>query len=497
MFDSLFPKEWTTLQRLMWLKTNALARAVYETITGNPVSFTARNAPLKQLKVAFSPKQDLHGYDSPWPAGGGANKWDEEWEAGYYRTADGEWADASNQICTKNFIAVSPSTTYKQVSSASMQIFYYDANKEYLSYRNWQEGTFTTPSNCYYVKANFGGSYGPTYNHDIALNYPSSVTTYSPYSNLCPILGWDSLNVEQRGKNLYDEEWESGSYSLNTGDKATNENTSRCKKRIPVKPNTQFHCVNNASANKSNTIAVFYGADGTFLTGVDGARNYLTIGNSTFTTPANAYYMAFYTVSKDIGGKVSINYPATDTAYHPYNPSSRSISITLGQTIYSGVLDVVTGQGGDSGSKISFAPNQISTWFDQDAARDTLGFYLQANEFNARYPAPLNANALFEEYKTQSVYNKDIPWIANFVFVSGNFNRFEARVPKSVLAPFSTYAESQAAVLAYLAEHPIVMWYEKSEPLTIQLTPQEVQSLAGDNTMWTDAASLEVTYRSN
>ena len=51
MFDSIFPKHWTTLQRLMWLKTNALARAVYETLGPAPiVSFTAlRSAPLKSL----------------------------------------------------------------------------------------------------------------------------------------------------------------------------------------------------------------------------------------------------------------------------------------------------------------------------------------------------------------------------------------------------------------------------------------------------------------
>lgn len=65
MFDSLFPKHWTTLQRLMWLKTNALARAVYETITGNPVSFSARSAPLRQLSVAFSPVQAGSGDPSP------------------------------------------------------------------------------------------------------------------------------------------------------------------------------------------------------------------------------------------------------------------------------------------------------------------------------------------------------------------------------------------------------------------------------------------------
>ena len=39
--------------------------AKWATITGNPVTFTAKAAPLRQLKVAFSPVQNLNGYDSP------------------------------------------------------------------------------------------------------------------------------------------------------------------------------------------------------------------------------------------------------------------------------------------------------------------------------------------------------------------------------------------------------------------------------------------------
>ena len=41
---------------------------VWDTAIGNPVTFNTLMAyPLRQLSVAFSPKQDLHGYDSPSP----------------------------------------------------------------------------------------------------------------------------------------------------------------------------------------------------------------------------------------------------------------------------------------------------------------------------------------------------------------------------------------------------------------------------------------------
>ena len=44
----------------------------------------------------------------------------------------------------------------------------------------------------------------------------------------------------------------------------------------------------------------------------------------------------------------------------------------------------------------------------------------------------------------------------------------------------------------------VMLCYELATPLTIQLTPQEVNSLAGDNTLWSDANQpLTITYRSN
>ena len=45
-----------------------------ETQTGKIVTFTPQvRAPIKELKCNFTPIQDLHGYDHPWPAGGNDN----------------------------------------------------------------------------------------------------------------------------------------------------------------------------------------------------------------------------------------------------------------------------------------------------------------------------------------------------------------------------------------------------------------------------------------
>lgn len=51
------------------------AAAIYETASGEIASFSdgADDLPMKSCVVKMEPIQDLHGYDSPWPAGGGKN----------------------------------------------------------------------------------------------------------------------------------------------------------------------------------------------------------------------------------------------------------------------------------------------------------------------------------------------------------------------------------------------------------------------------------------
>lgn len=39
--------------------------------------------------------------------------------------------------------------------------------------------------------------------------------------------------------------------------------------------------------------------------------------------------------------------------------------------------------------------------------------------------------------------------------------------------------------------------YELNEPQTIQLTPQEVYALLGQNNVWADSGSVSVTYKAD
>lgn len=186
LFDILFAK-----------KLQAAAEKIV-TIIGNPLSFLAKKAQTaKSTKISMTPVQDLHGYDNPWPAGGGVNQWDEEWEVGGYNTNTGVKQTDNTRIRCKNSIKCTPSTQYYFKSSYAGTIFYYDENNEFISSQgNNGNLTFTTPSNASTMTFQMSMSYGTTYNNDIAINYPATITTYAPYSNICPISGRSSVEIK-------------------------------------------------------------------------------------------------------------------------------------------------------------------------------------------------------------------------------------------------------------------------------------------------------------
>lgn len=171
--------------------------------TGGLASFKSYiKAPVKKIEIPFGPKQDLHGQEYPYPAGGGANKWDEVWELGVINNQTGENETSSTFIRTKNYIPVIPGETYYcYPSNKGFYFRKYGSNKEYLGYDQIVNSRreFTVPNDVYYLRIVWQQT---TYNNDIALNYPSTVTTYSPYSNICPIEGLDGCKIVDIGYNL-------------------------------------------------------------------------------------------------------------------------------------------------------------------------------------------------------------------------------------------------------------------------------------------------------
>ena len=120
----------------------------------------------------------------------GRNVWDEEWESGDLATGSGQPIVASNYIRSKNYTEVIPSTTYYGYrSSGTLWAYYYDPAKNFIGYTvGGFASTFTTPSNCKYIKITHNVS---TYNNDITISLyyedESGYNQYYPYEVLSQI----------------------------------------------------------------------------------------------------------------------------------------------------------------------------------------------------------------------------------------------------------------------------------------------------------------------
>ena len=128
----------------------------------------------------------------------GFNQWDEEVESGAINTSTGANATSSNQLRSKNYIPCLPNTEYYVKASAGLNLFYYDVDKNYIGWAgaSKQNTTITTPSNCWFMRFSGTSNYGTTYKNDICINLSCSRNgEYEPYTKHTYALG----NVTLRG----------------------------------------------------------------------------------------------------------------------------------------------------------------------------------------------------------------------------------------------------------------------------------------------------------
>lgn len=118
-----------------------------------------------------------------------ANKWDEEWEVGSYSATGQKVPTGGGRIRSANKISVLPNTSYYILKGVYI-LCQYSENEDFISFTQLGVDSpsntghlFTTGATTHYITFATHANYGSTYNHDIAINYPSTVTTYNPYNN--------------------------------------------------------------------------------------------------------------------------------------------------------------------------------------------------------------------------------------------------------------------------------------------------------------------------
>ena len=290
--------------------------------------------------------------------------------------------------------------------------------------------------------------------------------TPSP-DNVRPISGRTEVVTQRTGKNLFSDVFadytrpvdyricpiklKAGatySYSFNlVGTQQSNFTVGIAKKGDRYTEFGAFVTVGNASTTTES---------GTFTVGSDYTDPKLIVFASNEAT-FNAIFEN-YEIQLELG--------STATDYEPYQGTTYTTD--LGQTVYGGVLDVVSGE-----LVVDRAMVDLGTlnWVYQSYVPR---FYAdQLSEIiNTPSRNDVPANIICSIYKTGIVPTANTPDGEISVASSGNLFIKDTRYTSA--SDFKT------------AMNGVQLVYELANPQTIQLTPQEVQLLLGTNNVWSD-----------
>ena len=311
------------------------------------------------------------------------------------------------------------------------------------------------------------------------------------------------------GANKWDEEWEAGRYNYITGVKEYAPGTIRSTNKIPVTANTQYFMYNGSTAGQSGSIGMFFDADENVIENIVGNNNYISIGNVSFTTPANAAYMVFYTATATYNNNISVNYPATVTTYSPYanicpiqgwtgcnvfvSPTTNQADATVypctwqddAGTVYGGLIDLVSGWMTVTHKMKVFTGDEGYTW-SSGASYGNLRYAslaaLGMTDWKSYATTPeRSASGITSQYKASHT-SWSIAYGTNneISFTCSHDNYFGFNIGYA-LSNVNTWLASQ-----YAAGTPLTVCYELATPQYIQVQGNQILTQEGTNYIWTD-----------
>lgn len=273
--------------------------------------------------------------------------------------------------------------------------------------------------------------------------------TPSP-DNIRPIIGASECNVVRCGANICDEQFEIGGLSSTNGQKIVANDRLRTANYIVTKSSSFY----------------FSSPKGAWLHKYDASYNWLgreqISADASFSLSSDVAYIRLEMYSSygtTYNNDISINYPSTDTDYHAY--TANTYTIQLGDTYYGGSLDVTNGL-------------LTVTWVELAGGWSQ---YAQNNGYKA-----YRSTSYFQTKTSTSA-------LCNMVNEYGSFS--SASMNKNIIQ-----LPSSQTTLAYMALDENVdvstlqLVYELATPITVQLTPTQVEQLLINN-VWCDTGDVE------
>lgn len=470
------------------------APVIVASASGDIVTITdgADDMPVESLSVSVEPVQDLHGYDNPWPAGGGKNLLQ---NTATTQTVSG----VTFTVNSDGTVSVSGTAT----ATAKLEI-----NRVTLP-----EGSYIVSGgingNCYINVAGKVNSYSSDNSFSVASGgetltinlYVASGTTasgtfkpmirlttvtddtFAPYENICPISGWTEANVMRTGVNLVD--W--------TGPQTVTSQTILTDIYMSKKEVYTASCniTNTGSINCALKMYVYKGSkiiiqNEVGATSGQSGRFSVTIDLSStdfdrirfIASGSSAGYSAIYS-------DLQLEYGSSATPYQPYQ--GQQVTIPLGQTVYGATLDVGAGTLRVTSKLVTLTGTEATSVFaitTNFADRNRIAYnpYERDGKTNGTFIANL--------LKTGTNSTGGSGSQAWEIFGALTGPRMWIAVPKTIA--------SVDDFKAWLASNNLQVVYELATPIVITgLTPAILRTLLGYNAIWADCGAVDVSYRAD
>ena len=475
-------------------------------------------ANLADCSVKVEPVQDLHGYNKPWVGGAGKNKLPLVLADIKTANTDGTWSDDAYTI--NNVVYTFLTDDDGNVTGVNANGTATGGNADIaLASLTLIEGNI--------LNGSVGGS-GSTYglgisglgivagNGDHAITsseagsksvyirivngetvsnvkfYPmirlstETDATYAPYTNICPITGHTESVVTRTGKNLA-EGIENGAWNTTTQQKYDQIKRARVSNVISVTPleTYTFSIETQTGYTTYAQITVYSERNSSAIHTTD----WVPVPCS-YTIPSGGKY-----VTIDYGFAVATDHPeqytsnaqfelgSQATAYEPYK--GQTYTIQLGSTIYGGTVDFDSGVMTVDRKKVDIASikegsNGDSDWLNVRYIYTAGQTYVDGND--PQKHAIIIANQKNNYSGDWKFANADGTqhWYSNANLA---INAFYPKTTFPTFSDFETwYANNTAEFILPLAT-----------PITVQLTPEQIQLLQGTNTLYASTGDISVT----
>ena len=483
-----------------WKKTEAIDKEIRDkadntttSISGNPISI----ADLKSAQIAvnpiitFEPIQDLHWQSKPYPAGGGKNKLKMTVASIKASNTSGTWSgntytisgltctilvDSANNVMGIRFTSSSaisssvgfilsemftlPAGSYKLTSGRSVTTGYISAFGAYA----YGEDTTLTLSSATEGRGviTIGSGFSGSVDFKPMIRLATESIDFAPYSNECPISGYDKIEVLGCKENLFDVDALRAGTIGSDGSYLPNFTSYRCTQYLLLKAGT-YTATRNSATSWWKCYRYSYNGDKTPVGWVFNSQNSLS---ESFTLNVDMYVMMAFDYIPTESNQIQLE-AGSATTYIPYHKTT-DLSESLGQTVYGATWYPRIGKLRNTHKAVDMG--SLSWTYYSSSTRPFFYTILSDASENA---TPNNSWCEIYPIVTD-VFDKSMYW-----------NGTQIRVFDY------SYTDATAFTNAVSGKKLV---YPLATPTEIQLTPHEIALSQGYNYISTNGTSISLAY---